>query len=279
MANLPLNLNFAIDAPAPALDDVLSYRPKVTGRLVTTWKAPTSDFVSVEIFRNGVSQVAGYTETSWTDTQWHEDNTYRLEVTGDTDTATTEVLHFPYYPSESHQGAHYHNQPWQLSVDTLAQGVLGGSNPLTLLKLKIRHEIELQRLDGGILTDIGHTVAGPLGSRDVLIPLFPAVGINLQSVPIATRTAGDNELPIGVTLEVFSEAVDLFDALHKVENITFWLAWLASQHYQWDGAVGAYDTSQIRMNYANVADPTRQDRFSVRQSVSFTVLTRLPFRE
>lgn len=273
MAQLVDNLEFNIEAFAPPLDRDPNVSP-ATGQLVVSYLLPVNH--TVEIKRNGVSVISGYTAVIWYDPEWHESNTYELIATDTTDSSTlsTDVVYFPYYPVYDFEGSGYYFGSWQTASDKLAQSVIGFDNPVRILKQRIRHEIELQRFEGGLFEDIKHTNASFLAMRDQLIDLYPAISIQNARTQHSFANIAEDEDRLNFTVEAFGEDFDPFAMQRKIENTVYWLAWLIKRKYDWDGIGGAIDTVDIQTFYPDTANPVRENRFELRGRVEFTVIIR-----
>lgn len=267
MAAIPNNIVFSVNS----------------GVLTVSWQTISEaddDNVSMTIYRNGSAEETGYTQTEWYDSAWHENNYYKLEaVDGDGDTDATEWLIFPYYPVYAPDSLYYRDA-WLLAAERLGQAPLASGNFQRQLKLAIRHEYELERINSGLLSDVGYTTAGPILTKHLVYDNLPLLHVQADRSPWTYNNSAEDELRHTFSAMVYGDGTDVHDTMAKMEDVLIRVAEITAREYAWGGACGAFDTVGIDILWPNPDRAIRENNvFALFGAVNFTVLARKAFEE
>lgn len=161
----------------------------------------------VNIWRNGVQVETNYTVTIWYDPSWTFDTFYRFEADDGTGTlASTPIFLFPYYPTNSPE-INYYLQTWLIASQKLAQITTGDVSPEMLIENRIRQEVELRMIDGGVFSDdVTYTSAGPLLDTNLTSARMPLVHVEAVNSGVALAGSQDTNVEMSVTISVLDDA-------------------------------------------------------------------------
>lgn len=226
----------------PLLPDNMQFSVN-SGQMTLTYTAPTyTGHSGVNIYKNGAIKESLYTGTTWYDPKWTEDTVYQIVSENDSgETTSSEILVFPYYPNE-YPAAQYYRDAFRLGSYRVGRAVLGPGNHQQALKFKIRHEYELERINGGLLSDVAYTEAGPLTKEHFQYSRMPLIHIACENSPYNYADHAEDEYEHRFTVSVFGDGRDVWVMLRDIETILDKLAWINAREYHWDTVAGAYDT-------------------------------------
>ncbi len=219
-----------------------------SGLLTLTFTIPSAAD-SVTIYKNNATEESGYTATTWYDSDWTVNDLYRLgAVDSESNEEQTEWLGFPYYPNTSPE-VEYYKQAWLLSTRRSGQLIVGAGAPEMLIEQRIRHILELERLDSNLLSAANYTVAGPLLHTYLALANLPLIHVEAISSATDYTNIAEDEHELTLMVHVYHIAdrekasrvankATVHRLVHNIRNVI-------ARDYTIDGVANAYDTDIV----------------------------------
>jgi len=221
------------------------------GQATFTWTIDAA-VDHINIWRNGIEVETNYGVQIWYDPSWNFDTFYRFEADDGTGTlASTPVFLFPYYPTNSPE-INYYRQTWLIASQKLAQITTGDVLPEMLIENRIRQEVELKMIDGGVFEDdLTYTSAGSLLDTNLTPARMPLLHVKAESSSVSLASTQDTDVAMTVNLFVFDDAdqaaADRIDSIVAINRVLNHLRVLcmsggAQNAQTWGGVGSAYST-------------------------------------
>ena len=201
--------------------------------------------------------VDGVKQWSWTDTDWHMNNVYRIELA---DESMTPVLRYPYYPT------------------TMPESVYDeGDSPEEKLERKIRQEIQ-KELDKGdsrkYFSGVNNVYSGPLSPTYLDVDNLPMicimfdksaidVGQPVSGRGVGFRTANTNDESLSFTAMVHATAdkeyTDPYQNVRIVDNVLSDLREFVIDYEQFDNVSGTFASIVGPISFPRIAQDVAGD--------------------
>lgn len=222
------------------------------GQATFTWTIDAA-VGHVNIWRSGVEVENNYAVQVWYDPSWTFDTFYRFEADDGTGVlASTPIFLYPYYPTNVPE-INYYLRTWLIASQKLAEITTGDVSPEMLLENRIRQEIELRMMDGGVFSDdVAYTSAGPLLDTNLTSARMPLVHVEAGSSRVVLVSTQDTDIEMGVTISVLDDAdqaaADRIDSRVSINRVLNHLRIMclsdgAQNAQTWGGVGGAYRTT------------------------------------
>lgn len=256
------------------------------GQATFTWTIDAA-VSHVNIWRNGVEVETNYGVQVWYDPSWTFDTFYRFEADDGTGTlASTPVFLFPYYPTNVPE-INYYLQTWLIASQKLAEITTGDISPEMLIENRIRQEVELRMIDGGVFVDdVTYTSAGPLLDTNLTSARMPLVHVEAINSGVALASTQDTDVAMTVNISVLDDAdqaaADRIDSRVSINRVLNHLRVLcmsdgAQNAQTWGGVGSAYLTIVEEIQWASDAVLIGGRRLFQGQ-LQATVMFRQPWR-